>query len=185
MLKMKTGVNMSLQNALLIVLYLNEGKARTQFIWNLLLFFAYMELSDTVPMNPIKFTSTKFGPWCHKIPMILSALETKGLIATPPWDLEDDGFDDDIAKEYIEPKYYILTDNGRKVISLLLDTYHIDLQAQEIDCFREQLQLFICDTVFLIEIVKELYPDMIRSKYEKVSRLPTGSNHKKPDGVVR
>jgi hypothetical protein len=157
---------MPLSLAMLVVLSIC-GKMRTQFLWNLNMFFVYMWLSREIPLHDIKFASTKYGPFCNRIKKVIKYLEEHDYVSShyTPYMYQDD-LDILINDTFFEESLvYVLTDEGEKYAKKIAKLYHIDLTNPKI---RNTLNIdFYDDTAFLLEAVRINYPSMIIGKKEK------------------
>jgi hypothetical protein len=151
---------MPLRDALLVVLHLMKGKASNQFSWNLHLFLYYMWLSDCIPIHDLKFTPTRYGPWCHKIIKEINKLEQQDYISRAWSDIMyHDELDDLIAGEFTEPVGYYATEKARTYTESLYNKHAI--KSNRIN----QATLHMEDNIpFLMEAVYHNFPEMIRSK---------------------
>jgi len=170
---------MPLRDVLLVILHLMEGGISNQFSWNLHLFLYYMWYSDCLPTHDLKFTITRYGPWCHKILKEIDKLEDLHYISSK-WSIymHHNEIDDLITNEFVEPVGYYITEAGRKRVDYLYNKYTIK------DDVIKTASLFMEDDIpYLIETVHDSFPEMIRSKHEKCIEHSTVSNNKRTDRV--
>ncbi len=158
-----------LSEALLVVLYLMGGKIRTQFTWNLQLFLCYMWLSDKIPMRPYKFVATPFGAWCPKIKKEIDYLEEKELISCAFTAIEYiDDLDKLINEDFFDTtKVFTFTDLGRHRLQDIIRLYKLDIDAFPINNILYMVP--DADIPFLLETIKDRYPELIKKKTKKKS----------------
>lgn len=155
---------MRLSDALLVTMYLLGGKTTTQFTWNLQLCLIYMWCSDTIPIRPLKFVCTNYGPWNYRSKKEILHLFDKEYISDSYSDIEyiaeiDSMINDTFFDETIS---YRLTELGEKQVKKLCKVYKIDLTKVDISSMFYTIEE--ADIPTLVSVIREHFPEMVKRR---------------------